>query len=148
MRKYWTKPRPKNRWANSKLSISMSDVKALFRSATPFWFVDCNSILSLWLVPLSVSRFPQQIAHCHSISNILGSPRQLQLQTSCSNVWDPHMMFWAPPKDLGHFSSSALCSTLGSGWRHSTVGLFLVVVPWFTGAGGLLLQQGFTNSLS
>ena len=33
---------------------------------------------------------------------------------SCSNVWDPHMIFWGPLKGLG-FSISALCSTLGSG---------------------------------
>ena len=34
----------------------------------------------------------------------------------CSYVWDPYMIFWAPPKGLSHICSSALCSsTLGSG---------------------------------
>jgi hypothetical protein len=30
------------------------------------------------------------------------------------------MIFWGLAKGLGYFSSSALCSTLGSGWLHST----------------------------
>jgi hypothetical protein len=42
---------------NSKLSISMSDVNALFRSPTPFISVDCNTILSLWLLLLPVGSF-------------------------------------------------------------------------------------------
>jgi hypothetical protein len=35
----------KTSWANSKLCIytSVSDVKVLFRSPTPFIFVDCNN---------------------------------------------------------------------------------------------------------
>jgi hypothetical protein len=45
MRKYWTKARQK-----SKLGISMSGNKALFRS--PFSFVDYHILLSLGLVPL------------------------------------------------------------------------------------------------
>lgn len=32
-------------WANSKLLISASDVRADFRSPTPFSFVDCNILL-------------------------------------------------------------------------------------------------------
>jgi hypothetical protein len=39
----------------------MSDVKAFFRSPTPFSFVDCNILLSLGLVPFFVSSFPQQV---------------------------------------------------------------------------------------
>jgi hypothetical protein len=31
------------------------------------------------------------------------------------------MILWDPPKGCCHFSSSALCRTLGSGWIHSAV---------------------------
>ena len=40
-----------------KLCISMSDVKELFRSPTPFSFVDYNTLLSLGLVSLLVSKY-------------------------------------------------------------------------------------------
>jgi hypothetical protein len=39
-----------------------------------------------------------------------GTQGNFNLTASCSNVWDPHMIFCAPPK--GHFSSFALCSIL------------------------------------
>ena len=55
-------------WCQNSLQISN-----LF-----FIFVDCNKLLSLGLVPLPVSRFPQQIVHGSGISNILGSPRKIQ----------------------------------------------------------------------
>jgi hypothetical protein len=58
MGKYWTKARAKTSWANSKLYISMSDVKALFISPTPFIFVDCNKLFSHGLVPLPVRSLP------------------------------------------------------------------------------------------
>jgi hypothetical protein len=44
---------------------------------------------------------------------------------SFSSVWNPHMIFWAPPKGLHYFSSSALCSTLGSDWFHSNAAAIL-----------------------
>jgi hypothetical protein len=72
-RKDWTKARLKTSGANSKLCVSMSDVKALFRSPTPFC-VDSNTLLSLGLVPLPVSSFSQQIFHDSGNSNILGPP--------------------------------------------------------------------------
>ena len=50
----------------------MSDVKKLFRSPTPFSFVDCSTLLSLGLVPLPVSSSPQQVSHDSGISNISG----------------------------------------------------------------------------
>jgi hypothetical protein len=50
----------------------MCDVKALFRSLTPFTFVDCNLLLFPGLVPLSVSSFPQQLSHDSGISRVLG----------------------------------------------------------------------------
>lgn len=44
-------------------------------------------------------------------------------------VWDSHMIFWAPPNGLAHFSSFALCSThtylLASGSSTSLLLLFL-----------------------
>ena len=50
----------------------MCDVKALFRSPTPFSFVDCNTLLSLELFPFPVSGSPQQVSHESGIFNILG----------------------------------------------------------------------------
>ena len=64
---------------NSKLYISMSDVKMLFRSLTLFSFVDCSTLLSLGLVLLPVSSSPQQGSHGSGISNILGPLRQFSL---------------------------------------------------------------------
>lgn len=46
VRKYWTKSKLKISWTKSKFCISMSDVKVLFRTTTPFNFVDCNTVLS------------------------------------------------------------------------------------------------------
>jgi hypothetical protein len=41
VRKYWTKASSKTSWANSRLFLSMSNVKELFRSLTPFILLDC-----------------------------------------------------------------------------------------------------------
>jgi hypothetical protein len=66
----------------------MSDVKALFRSPTPFIFVAWNTLLSLGLVPLPISSFPWQASHHFKVSNILGSqhnpgsPSQLHTMAS------------------------------------------------------------------
>ena len=55
VRKYWTKARWKTNWANSKLCISMSLVKMLFRSPTPFSFVYYNILFLLgWFHSLLV----------------------------------------------------------------------------------------------
>ena len=54
-RKYCTKARPKDNQENSKLCLSVSGVKVLFRSPTPFSFVDCNTLHSLELAPLPIS---------------------------------------------------------------------------------------------
>ena len=100
--KYWTKARLKTSWANSKLCISMSDVKVLFRSPTPFSFVDCNTLLSLGLVPLPIISFPQLISHGSGISNTLESPRQSKVhfysfiqwplsRTPFRNTYDTHL---------------------------------------------------------
>jgi hypothetical protein len=58
VRKYWTKTRPKTSGENSKPCISMSDVKMLFIYPTTFSLVDGNTLLSLDLVPSTVSSFP------------------------------------------------------------------------------------------
>lgn len=38
-------------------------------------------------------------------------PNSNSVNNSVSNYLDSLMIFWAPPRDLGQFSSSALCST-------------------------------------
>jgi hypothetical protein len=73
----------KTSWANSKLCISMPDVKMVFRSPTPFSFVDCYTTLSLCVVPHPISSFPWQISHSSGISNVLASPRQPQNHSFC-----------------------------------------------------------------
>jgi len=72
-------------------------------------------------------------------------------QVKAAGLWvDPHMIFWAPPKGWCHFSSSALCSTLSS-VIHSTAAAVLGDHPMVLASPihwGLLLQLGFTSSLS
>jgi hypothetical protein len=69
MRKFWTKARPKTNGGNSKIFISVPDVKVLFRSPTPFIFVDYNTFFfSLGMVLLLVSSFPWQVSHNFRIS--------------------------------------------------------------------------------
>ena len=41
----------------------MSEVKMFFRSPTPFYIVNCNTLLSLGMIPLPVSIFPWQVSH-------------------------------------------------------------------------------------
>ena len=75
--------RPKTSWSNSKLSVSKSEVKVLFRSPISFIFVDCwwqiwhsAAILhSLGLFPLPVSSFPWQVSHDSDISKIQGGSK-------------------------------------------------------------------------
>lgn len=98
----------------------MSDVKALqvstsFRSPPPVISVACNTILSLWLVPLPLSRFLWQKSHGSGISNILGYPIHCQLYSFFFECLDSHMNFGVSPKGLGHLSSSVhYHSTLSS----------------------------------
>lgn len=67
VRKYWIKARPKARWARVKLCINMINVKTLFRCPTAFSFVDCNTPLSLGLVPLHGNSFPLRLSHDSTI---------------------------------------------------------------------------------
>lgn len=80
--KYWAKARPKTSWTNSKLCISTSDDKTLFRPPTPFSFVDCHTLLSLGLVPLPVSSSPQQVSHSSGIPQHLGVSKAIQASLS------------------------------------------------------------------
>lgn len=48
-----------------------------------------------------------------------------------SDIWDPHIIFWALPKGLDQFCSSTLCRTHSSGRLHSTARLSLAVIPWY-----------------
>ena len=60
------------------------------------------------------------------------------------------MIFCVPPKRSGHFSSSALCITLSSGWLHSTSAAVRPAHPMGLASSKcwvLLLQLGFTDSL-
>lgn len=75
VRKIWIKEWPKTSWANSSLWISMSNVKALFRSAAPFRSVDWNTLLSIGLIPHPVSSFLWKISHSSGFCIILRSPR-------------------------------------------------------------------------
>lgn len=90
-RKYWTKTSLKTSWANSKLCISITDAKALFRSPTPFGLVRCSTLLFLGLVPHPVSRFPRHVYHTrlwhlqhHEFSNKNPSLSQLRAVASPS----------------------------------------------------------------
>ena len=126
MRKYWTKAKLKTSWANSKLYISVPDVKMLFRSPRPFSFADCSTLLSCGLVPLPVSSSPWQVSHNSGISNILGFPRQsrLQLHSSGNGLSD------SPPFRDTHdtcLASAPFCKHRGK--FHNPFMLFLTLKP-------------------
>lgn len=87
-RKYWAKTNLKTSWGNSKVWISTTDVKALFRSPTPFSFVDCSTLLSLGLLPHPVSRFLRLVYHDSGIANIMGFPG-FTLTASCNGLSGP-----------------------------------------------------------
>lgn len=91
VRKYWAKARWKTSWANSKLCISMSDVKTLFRSPTPFSFVNWNTLFFSWVVPLPISSSPQQdpTALASPVSwGLQGNPG-FSFTASCSSLSRP-----------------------------------------------------------
>jgi hypothetical protein len=83
----------------------MIDIKALFRSSTPFIFVDYNELCFLGLLPVYVSSFSQQLSLVSGISNILESLRKIQhhslgdsfipVSTESSTSWfeDQHKRF-------------------------------------------------------
>ena len=96
-----------------------------------FIFVDCNKLFSHGLVLLPVKSFPQQIADSSGSQSSWGFQVTFNVTPSCSNVWDSHIIFRAPPTGWCHFSISALCSTLSSGWSTPLLLLFSVIIPWY-----------------
>lgn len=73
---YWTKARPKLCPKKPIICIYMFDVKAPFRSSTPFSFVDRNTLLSAGLVPHSLLPVFGRYLTTLAIRIILGPPRQ------------------------------------------------------------------------
>jgi hypothetical protein len=71
--------------------------------------------------------------HGSDISKILGYLRQLSIYHFLFQCLGPtHMIFWAPPKALGYFSSSAHCRTLTTLVDSTALLLLvLVVIPWY-----------------
>ena len=95
----------------------MSDSKAVFRYPTPFSSLLTATrffLLGLFhsLLAAFLGRHPVALASLTS----WGPQVNFSFTASCSNVWDPRMTFCASPKSWCHFSSSAHCSTLSSGW--------------------------------
>ena len=82
-RKYWNKARPKTNRASSIFCISVSDIKAFFKTPTPFSFVDGNQQnYSLELVPHTVCSSPWQVYNDSDITNILGVSSKMQASPS------------------------------------------------------------------
>ena len=71
---YWITVDLKTMKANSKIYISILDVKELFMSPILFYVVDCNTSL----LGCFYSSFSWQIYHVSVISTMLGAPRKLQ----------------------------------------------------------------------
>ena len=108
-------------WCQSSLQIS-----------TPFSYLltVTNCFLLGWfhsLLAAFLSIYPMALASL----NIFESPRQFQCYSFLFQCLGFHLIFWAPPKGWHHFSSSALCSTLSSGWSTPLWLLFLVIIPWY-----------------
>lgn len=99
VKKYWTKTRIKTRRAHSKGDISISDVRALFRSPTPFILVDYDILLSPGLFLFSGSCFSAQISHAFGISNLLWSPGESRL---CLNSFTQCPLWSSMQECSGH----------------------------------------------
>jgi hypothetical protein len=79
-----TNTRPNISWANSKLCISIFDVKAFFRSSTIFSFADYNTLLFLGLVP------HQSLVFFDRCPTIMESPTSWGVQGNLSFTRDSH----------------------------------------------------------
>ena len=109
--------------------MSKSDVEAFFWSINPFYIAHWSTILSLWLHFFPYSSFPKQVSHSTHISKSWCLQSNFNITASCFNVLDPHMIFSAPPKTLGHFSSI----TLFISWLVDSTLLLLLsflLIPW------------------
>ena len=126
-------------------------------SASPCLMSKCSSDLQLLSALFTEAQFflldrfysiPEQVSHSSNISKSWGPKGNFNI-TASFNIQYPHMIFSAPPKRLGHFSSSALCITLISGWLHSPVPSVPAAHPMVLASSGcwVLLQLGLTDSL-
>jgi hypothetical protein len=115
VKKSWTKQDQKSagQSPNSASLCLMSKLSSDLHSF--FIFVDCIGVLSSGLALFPVSSFPRQVSHTLTSQTSWGLQGNFNGTVSCSSVWGPHMIFWAPPMGLGHVSSSAFCGTLGYG---------------------------------
>ena len=93
VRKCWTKPRP--------------------QTNSFHFFVDYSTILFGWFHSL-LAAFLRRYSMALASRTFWSLQGNFNITASYSNVWDPHMIFWAPPKGWHHFFSSALCSTVSS----------------------------------
>ena len=88
VRKYWTKhDRTPAGKLQAKHYISVSDVKALFRSPNLFCFVDCSIILFLCMLPIPVISFPRQVSHGSGIFIILGLPGDFKIEWASTKTY-------------------------------------------------------------
>ena len=98
-----------------------------------------------FLIAAFLSRYTTALS-----SNILGSPRQLQCYSFLFQCLGSTHDLLGSSKGLGsHLQHS--CSTIGSGWLYPTTAAVLGGHPIVLASPllwGLLLQLGFTNSLS
>ena len=121
----------------------MSDIQFLTALMTVAHFF----LLVLFPVRALIRRYPTALKSL----TFLGIQGNFNFTATCSNVWDPYKIFWASQNGLSHFSSPALCSTLGSGRLHSIAAAILgdhpIVLASLTHRG-FSQQLGFTNSLT
>ena len=110
----------------------MSNIKMLFRSPTPFSFVDCGTFLFLGMVPLPVAAFLAGIPwlwHLQhlGVSNIIqASPSQLHTVASLS---------MPPCKDTPATGLASEAFFTYGGRLHSPFLLFLTLKPELYGQG-------------
>ena len=118
-----------------------------FKSPTPFCFVQCSRILSLWVVVFHEVSIPLLVIHNSYILRSWVFHVNFNIPASCFNFWDPHMIISTPPKRLDHYFMSALCKL----WLTP---LYCSFCSCYSGHGiassgfwVLLLQVGLNNSL-
>lgn len=107
VKKYWSKARIKSNRPNFKFCATTSDVKVLFRSPTPYSFVDCKfSLLGCLNILLAIflNRYPTTL-----LSNFLEFPTKARHHIYRFTQWP----LWAsmrvtPDTQLASVASSAM----------------------------------------
>lgn len=104
----------------SKMENNMKNIN----SASPYLMANLFQLCLLqqffllrWshsLLAAFLSRYPISLT-------VWGIPGNFNITCFCSDIWDSYMIFWAPAKSLGHFSSSTLCGTVEFGWLYFPV---------------------------